>query len=196
MTTSVRPMACGISGVSAARAPTCCSTDVLNRCGMKRASRHVCSEAGSSGGAGGALPGAAAAAAVPRQAAAASGTSPEAGKLFAKVVAAEHSAQHEAQGHLPHPSTARRIIGALGNALLLGGLGAGAFFGYYTYRYSPAEIDAMIDARSQPDAAEAAGPVSEVRCLLKGAGFDGGDVLAAKRPFEQCLCSTVQSRHR
>ena len=146
---------------------------------MKRASRHVCSEAGGSGGAGGALPGGATAAAVPRQAAAASGTSPEAGKLFAKVVAAEHSAQHEAQGQLPHPSTARRIIGALGNALLLGGLGAGAFFGYYTYRYSPAEIDAMIDARSQSDAAEA-GPVSEVRCLLKGAGFDGGDVLAAQ----------------
>ena len=168
---------------------------VLNRCEMNTAIRHVCSEAGSSRGAGGALPGAGAAAAVPRQAAAASGTSPEAGKLFAKVVAAEHSAQHEAPVQLPH-STARRIAGALGNALLLGGLGAGAFFGYYTYRYSPAEIDAMIDARSASDAAEAAGPVSEVRCLPRGAVFGGGAVLGAKRLFQFCSFPRWTSSHR
>ena len=103
---------------------------------------------------------------MPRQAAAASGTSPEASRLFEKVVAAEQSAQHEASAQLPPPSTARRVLGAIGNALLLGGLGTGAFFGYYTYRYSPEEVDAMIDARSQP---EAAGPVNEVNCLLRGA---------------------------
>jgi len=99
---------------------------------------------------------------VPRQAAAASGTSPEAKRLFEKVVAAEQRAEHEIPEALPPPSTAGRIAGAIGNTILLGGLGAGAFFGYYTYRYTPDEIDAMIEARSQP---EAAGPGNEVRTL-------------------------------
>ena len=96
------------------------------------------------------------------KAAAPGGETATTSRLFERVAAAEQegaaSAEQELPEHLP-PSTAGRIAGAIGNALLLGGLGAGAFFGYYTYRYTPEEVDAMIEARSQP---EAAGPGNQV----------------------------------
>lgn len=79
------------------------------------------------------------------------GNSAAASRLFEKVTAAEQSAAaQEVPEHL-QPSTAGRVAGAIGNALLLGGLGASAFFGYYTYRYSPEEVEAMIDSRAQPE---------------------------------------------
>lgn len=40
-----------------------------------------------------------------------------------------------------------RFLGHLGNTLFFGILGAGAFFGYYTYRYNQQEVQELIDSR-------------------------------------------------
>lgn len=47
--------------------------------------------------------------------------------------------------------SAGRVIGGLGNALFFGVLGTGAFFGYYTYRYTNDQIETMIEETKKPD---------------------------------------------
>ncbi len=43
------------------------------------------------------------------------------------------------------------IFNALGNAAFLGVLGAGAFFGYYTWRYTSDELEHMLDEQTKPE---------------------------------------------
>lgn len=64
-----------------------------------------------------------------------------------------------AAGEGEAPTALGRVAGALGNGLLLGGLAASAFFGYYTYRYTPDQLDTMV---SETEKAENAFPGSKV----------------------------------
>lgn len=40
---------------------------------------------------------------------------------------------------------------AFGNALFFGSLGAGAFFGYYTLRYTADQVDTMVEQTKAPE---------------------------------------------
>ena len=42
------------------------------------------------------------------------------------------------------------LFSALGNAAFLSVLGAGAFFGYYTWRYTSDELEHMLDEQTKP----------------------------------------------
>ena len=44
-----------------------------------------------------------------------------------------------------------RVLSAAGNAALLGVLGAGAFFGYYTVRYSAEELQTVVHETHKPE---------------------------------------------
>lgn len=64
-----------------------------------------------------------------------------------------------AAGEGEAPGAIGRVAGAVGNGLFLGGLAATAFFGYYTYRYTPDQLDTMV---SETEKAENAFPGSGV----------------------------------
>ena len=40
---------------------------------------------------------------------------------------------------------------ALGNVLFFGSLGAGAFFGYYTARYTADQVETMVEQTKEPE---------------------------------------------
>ena len=40
---------------------------------------------------------------------------------------------------------------ALGNTLFFGSLGAGAFFGYYTLRYTADQVETMVEQTKEPE---------------------------------------------
>lgn len=46
-----------------------------------------------------------------------------------------------------------RVAGIVGNTLLVSGLGTAAFFGYYTAKYTPDEVAAMVDAKATSESA-------------------------------------------
>jgi hypothetical protein len=48
-------------------------------------------------------------------------------------------------------NTAGKIASRIGNTLFLGLLGAGAYFGYYTYRYTTDEINDMVAEAEKPE---------------------------------------------
>ena len=48
-------------------------------------------------------------------------------------------------------SAAGRIASGIGNTLFLGLLGAGSFFGYYTYRYTTDEVNDMVAEAEKPE---------------------------------------------
>ena len=64
-----------------------------------------------------------------------------------------------AAGEAELPEGVGRVFSAIGNTLLLGGLATTAFFGYYTYRYTPDQLDTMV---SETEKAENAFPGSQV----------------------------------
>jgi hypothetical protein len=55
--------------------------------------------------------------------------------------------QQEAAGD----GRAMRILSAAGNTILLAALGTSAYFGYYTLRYSTAEVQDLVDERKKPE---------------------------------------------
>ncbi len=50
-------------------------------------------------------------------------------------------------------SSLGKAFSLIGNTLFLGGLGAGAYFGYYTYYYSPEDVEVMVQAQSASESA-------------------------------------------
>lgn len=50
-------------------------------------------------------------------------------------------------------TTFGRTASILGNSLLISGLGIASFFGYYTLKYTPDEVAALVDAKSNSSAA-------------------------------------------
>lgn len=66
-----------------------------------------------------------------------------------KPIAAEEVA---ATAETPsQPGAAMRALSAAGNAAFLGVLGAGAFFGYYTVRYSAEELQTVVHETHKPE---------------------------------------------
>ena len=43
------------------------------------------------------------------------------------------------------------MLSGFGNTLLLGVLGGGAFFGYYTYRYTGDQVETMVEETRKPE---------------------------------------------
>lgn len=60
------------------------------------------------------------------------------------------------------PLSVGRIAARIGNTLFLGFLGASAYFGYFTYRYTTPEVEQLIEERKKP---ENAFPGSDVSLL-------------------------------
>lgn len=58
---------------------------------------------------------------------------------FARVEEQAAGSQHEASGPVG------RLFSILGNTIFYGGLGATAFFGYYQYNYTTAQLEHMIE---------------------------------------------------
>ncbi|KAL3139567.1 hypothetical protein ABBQ38_003887 [Trebouxia sp. C0009 RCD-2024] len=66
-----------------------------------------------------------------------------------KPIASEQvTATHEAPSQ---PGAAMRALSSAGNAALLGFLGAGAFFGYYTVRYNAEELQTVVHETRKPE---------------------------------------------
>lgn len=49
------------------------------------------------------------------------------------------------------PKSVGRILASIGNTVFLGLLGASAYFGYYTYRYTTPEIQALVEETEKPE---------------------------------------------
>ena len=43
------------------------------------------------------------------------------------------------------------MLSGIGNTLLFGVLGGGAFFGYYTYRYTTDQVETMVEETQKPE---------------------------------------------
>lgn len=82
---------------------------------------------------------------------------PAVSRLFENVTMPPETGSNAASisGHvsadaLEH-SAVGRIFSTVGNALFFGAVGAGAFFGYYTYRYSADEVEKMVVESKQKE---------------------------------------------
>lgn len=81
--------------------------------------------------------------------------------MHAGGLADAHPSRLRAGQHAEHggDDPASRWLSAAGNALFAAALGGGAYFGYYTLRYSTPEMEQLVAERRQP---EHAFPSSEV----------------------------------
>ena len=60
-------------------------------------------------------------------------------------------ARHATALHVAAAHARRLICQALGNALFFGSLGTGAFFGYYTLRYTADQVETMVEQTQAPE---------------------------------------------
>lgn len=118
--------------------------------------------------------------------------SPQASKFFGNVglpaeaesaaaAASEAAAAHQgpaAAADALENSAIGRAFSAIGNALFLGGVGAAAFFGYYTYRYDTDQVAHMVEETRREEANKFLG--SKVGLRL-GAKRSNPDVQPQKR---------------
>ncbi|KAK9839681.1 hypothetical protein WJX81_005792 [Elliptochloris bilobata] len=88
------------------------------------------------------------------------GQSAAAARLFEKVqvppeaeeaAAAAAAAAAASSSGAGERSRLGSALGALGNALFFGSLGAGAFFGYYTLRYTSDQVQTMVEQTEAPE---------------------------------------------
>ena len=70
-----------------------------------------------------------------------------------------------AAGDVLEHTAVGRVFSAIGNGLFFGGLGAAAFFGYYTYQYDTDQVAHMVEETRNEQSNAFAGSKVSVVCL-------------------------------
>ena len=87
---------------------------------------------------------------------------PQEAEQAAAAAAAAAAASSSGAGERSRLASA---LAGLGNALFFAGLGAGAFFGYYTARYTSDQVETMVEQTKEPENSFPGSPVRPA-CLL------------------------------
>ncbi len=106
---------------------------------------------------------------------------PEAEAAAAQAAAAAAAASASSSSGGAGRGRLGSALGALGNALFFGAVGAGGVFGYYTLRYTADQVDTMVEQTKEP---ENSFPGSPVRLPRMQSLFG----------LERCTCVYVYER--
>lgn len=91
---------------------------------------------------------------------------PEAEAAAAQAAAAAAAASASSSAGGAGRGRLGSALGALGNALFFGAVGAGGVCGYYTLRYTADQVDTMVEQTKEPENSFPGSPVRPPACAV------------------------------